>query len=239
MTPEHFPAKYFDDIARINPESNYFTPVWDDALKTVGTVGATLDVGCGNGIFSEEAKRKTGCRLVGIDGSKYALEEAKTRGFDRLELVSDFNTDALPFGDSEFDLCLCKDLLEHLLRPDFVVSEIRRVLKPGGHLLVHVPNHFTLHGRLKFLFSNDIDTYRYFEDAKRWDFPHIRFFTHASLVDLLSSLGFEVTQDLSHHFPAIPYGRYWLPSAGLRKKLLQRYPSQFAEGFTLLARKAS
>jgi len=238
MRSEHFPEKYFDDIAQINPDNNYFSPVWDAALKEVGEIHTMLDVGCGNGIFSAKAKRKTGCRLVGVDGSHYALKEAKVRGFDQLAPINDFNTDPLPFTEAEFDFCLCKDLLEHLLKPDFMLSQIHRVLKSRGYLLVHVPNHFTLYGRLKFLFTNDIDTYRYFEDANRWDFPHIRFFTHDSLIKLLGSLDFTIIRDLSHHFPALPYGRYWLPLPSLREQLIRRHPAQFAEGFTFLARKA-
>ena len=52
--------------------------------------------------------------------------------------------------------------LEHLVHPEFVLREAFGVLKKRGELLAHTPNHFTLHGRLKFLFKNEIDTYSYF-----------------------------------------------------------------------------
>lgn len=194
-----------------------------------------LDIGCGNGIFAAEAKAMTSCKLYGVDGSDYAIQQAREFGFESLSLIKDFNVDALPFEEGQFDFCLCKDLLEHLLWPNFVLKEAHRVLKPGGFLLVHVPNHFTLHGRIRFLFNNDIDTYGYFPEAKRWDFPHIRFFTHESMVELLGLEGFEVAGDLSYHFAAIPLGRI-IPRS-LRKILVNRFPSQFAEGFTFLARK--
>lgn len=196
-----------------------------------------LDIGCGNGIFAAEAKARTGCKLHGVDGSDYALQQAKGIGFETLSLISDFNVDPLPFEPGQFDFCLCKDLLEHLVRPDFVLKEANRVLKRGGYLLVHVPNHFTLYGRIKFLLDNDIDTYRYFPGAKRWDFPHIRFFTHESMVELLGLEGFQITHDLSHHFSAMPYGRFLIPFSGIRRKLVNRFPSQLAEGFTFLAKK--
>lgn len=234
---EHFSAKFIDDIAKINPESNYFSPVWKDVVPTTGNFENMLDIGCGNGIFAAEAKRMTGCKLYGVDGSDYAIQQARNVGFESLALIKDFNVDALPFAAEQFEFCLCKDLLEHLLWPAFVLKEAHRVLKPGGFLLVHVPNHFTLHGRIKFLFNNDIDTYGYFPEAKRWEFPHIRFFTHESMVELLRLEGFEVARDLSYHFSAIPYGRYLIPFRGLRKRLVNRFPSQFAEGFTFLAKK--
>jgi len=237
LPEDHFSAKYIDDIAKINTDSNYFSPVWQDVLYKLGGFESMLDIGCGNGVFAAEAKKKTGCKLYGVDGSDYALQQAKDMGFESLSLITDFNSDVLPFSEAQFDFCLCKDLLEHLLRPEFVLEEAFRVLKPNGHLLVHVPNHFSLHGRIKFLFNNDIDTYHYFPGAKRWDFPHIRFFTYESLVELLSLKGFRIVSDLSYHFPALPYGRYLLPCLILRRRMIKRYPSQFAEGFTLLTKK--
>jgi SAM-dependent methyltransferase len=46
----------------------------------------------------------------------------------------------LPYGDAEFDVVFSKFVFEHLERPAAVMRELRRVLKPGGHLLVHTPN---------------------------------------------------------------------------------------------------
>ncbi len=234
---DRFPRSFIDDIAKIDVASNYFSPVWEETVTNVGKFEKMLDIGCGNGIFSGEAKARTGCILYGVDGSDYALQQAQSVGFEQLEHIDDFNIDRLPFESEQFDFCLCKDLLEHLLHPQFVLTEAARVLKQEGYLLVHVPNHFTLQGRLRFLFDNDIDTYHYFPGAKRWDFPHIRFFTHQSLVELLALEGFKVVRDLSHHFAVIPGGRL-LPGS-FRRKLTARYPSLFAQGFTLLVQKHS
>ena len=73
---EHFPDKYIDEInEEIN--DNYFTPVWKEILSSI-EIDSLLDVGCGNGIFSSIVKKKTGCKLVGVDGNKYALEKASS-----------------------------------------------------------------------------------------------------------------------------------------------------------------
>jgi SAM-dependent methyltransferase len=234
---ERFSKKYIDDIAQVNLQSNYYSPVWQDVVAYTGDFNSMLDIGCGNGVFSSEAKVRTSCRLYGVDGSEYALQQAEKIGFERLALIGDFNQDTLPFDSEQFDFCFCKDLLEHLVSPDFLLREAHRVLKPNGYLLVHVPNHFTLYGRIKFLFDNDIDTYGYFPESDRWNFPHIRFFTHESFVQLLKLQGFDVVLDLSHHFFAIPYGRYLVPFKKWRSWLSSKYPSQFAEGFTFLVKK--
>jgi len=196
-----------------------------------------LDIGCGTGVFASTARALSGCKLHGVDGSKYALEQAAEKDFDSLSFVADFNNTPLPFDCEQFDFCLCKDLLEHLLHPDFVVEEACRVLRPGGYLLVHVPNHFSMQGRLRFLISNNIDTYGYFPGSKRWNFPHIRFFTYESLLALVEEHGFTVKLNLCNHFPAIPFGRYLIPWAWARKWMAKNYPSQFAEGLTLLVKK--
>jgi SAM-dependent methyltransferase len=231
---------YVDDSARsidpqLDPENNYFVPVWNAVLERLPGWRAMLDVGCGNGVFAAYAKRRTGCTLRGVDGNPEVLQWARDLGhFDDLFAVRDFNTDPLPVPDGSADFALAKDLLEHLVRPDHVVAEVRRALVPGGHFLVHVPNHFPLHGRMKFLITNRLDTYDYFPGAKLWSFPHLRFFTLDSLRELMEAHGFAPIADLSWNFPVAPY----LPlPAVARRALARRWPSHWAGGLTLLCEK--
>ena len=234
---EHFASRYFDEISLIDISKNYFSPVWDEVINIAGSFNSLLDIGCGNGIFSIYVKNLIGCHLSGVDGSDYALRQAENLGFERLEKIDDFNNSRLPFESDQFDFCLCKDLLEHLLHPEIVMHEAFRVIKPGGLALVHVPNHFTLMGRLKILFSNELDTYGYFPDAKRWQHPHIRFFRHSDLVELAESVGFVLVSRLSHHFPAVPLLHLFPLTAKTKVDLIDRWPSQLAEGLTVLFKK--
>ena len=80
--------------------------------------------------------------------------------------INDFSKDKLKIQDNFFDLIICKDVFEHLINPNHLVKEIHRILKPNGLLLSHVPNHFPLWGRLKFLIENNLDTFRIFPNLK-------------------------------------------------------------------------
>ena len=232
-----FENKFIDDLDNIDERLNYFTPVWNDLFARGINPAKMIDIGCGTGVFTSYAKAKVNPEIFGVDGNLHALDIAKKYDFKKLIHVADFNLDKIPLQDADFDFCLCKDLLEHLVVPENVVSEAHRLLKPGGYFLVHVPNHFPVFGRLKFLLQNDIDTYEYFPGSDRWNFPHIRFFTKASLIRLIGMIGFKVEMDLSYNFAALP-GMAKLPfGKTLGVALARRNPTEFAGAITLLGKK--
>lgn len=92
--------------------------------------GRVLDVGCGIGDFL--AYRPS---TVGVDVNTYAVNWCRKRGLDA-RLMEANN---LPFGDGSFDSVVLDNVLEHLSDPSNLLSEIRRVLIPGGRVLVGVP----------------------------------------------------------------------------------------------------
>ena len=95
-----------------------------------------LDVGCGIG------KLRLACPLdkidyTGIDVRTTSLEIALQNGYNRVlqaNLVG-----ALPFASESFDVLVCSHVLEHLPNPELQVSEMLRVLRPGGLYLMGVP----------------------------------------------------------------------------------------------------
>jgi SAM-dependent methyltransferase len=103
-----------------------------------------LDAGCGEGVLVDEFRDRLA--IEGID-SHYQSDRVR-RG----------SVTALPYADGSFDQALCLDVLEHLSfdDQDRALAELFRVTKPGGGLLVTVPNlahlqsrvHFALGGRL-------------------------------------------------------------------------------------------
>jgi ubiquinone/menaquinone biosynthesis C-methylase UbiE len=94
-----------------------------------------LEVGVGGGNVLEQIPG----RRVGIDLSPFILHKAHARLGGRAELVRG-DAMALPFADGAFDRVYCSEVLEHVLEPEAVVREMRRVLAPGGFAVVSVPN---------------------------------------------------------------------------------------------------
>ena len=95
---------------------------------------AVLDAGAGRGVMYPYDYRAVVARMAGADTDPAVLENANLTDAVVADLAS------LPYGDGEFDLVFSKYVFEHLDRPMTVMRELRRVLKPGGHLLLHTPN---------------------------------------------------------------------------------------------------
>ena len=232
MDNEHFSNKDIDAIDG-KVSDNYFIPVFQDVLKEIKTAKEICDVGCGNGLFSLYLKDEIkDVNITGLDGSEYALELAKERGLTNTCKINDFCKDVLPVDSEKFDFVVCKDVFEHLLKPDFLVKQISHITKKDGYALIHVPNHFPIKGRLKLLFNNDIDPLGFFPDSKRWNFPHIRFFTRESLIELMSIEGFKVEKELSHHFVTWSKLFKYLPEDTINKNA-----DLLSSGITILFKK--
>lgn len=100
--------------------------------------GAVLDAGCGNGaVTAELSAALPGTRVVGLDAHPGLLERAGARGAGGPEpelFLGDVGD--TPFADETFDLVLSRYVFQHLPEPIGVARELRRVLRPGGHLAV-------------------------------------------------------------------------------------------------------
>ena len=94
-----------------------------------------LDLGCGRGGVVELFWRDVKV-AAGLDPDVPSLAEHRTHGMP----VIRGRGEHLPFADESFDLIVCLWVLEHIERPDEVFSEVRRVLRPGGHFVFLTPN---------------------------------------------------------------------------------------------------
>jgi SAM-dependent methyltransferase len=172
-----------------NPGAD-LTPSLRDLLETHVRPGVRcLDVGCGDGSTAGPWLVRRGCSYVGVDVSETAVQQAAALGFDA-RVVDD--AAALPFEDGAFDAALAVEVLEHLFAPQQAVAEILRVLRPGGVLVVTVPNVAYWRRRLDLAvlgrwnpFGDDLSV------EQPWRDPHIRFFNPSSLRRMLLAAGFQ------------------------------------------------
>jgi SAM-dependent methyltransferase len=137
--------------------------------------GKALDVGCGSGTFLAVLKQ-LGWSVQGVELSQAAADAAKSN-LDIDVFVGDLKEAG--FADSEFDFISFNHSLEHL--PDIVgvLTEVRRILRPGGRLYIEVPNVASTSRRLSGPYW------------LHWDAPrHLYGFTPKSLSALLKKAGF-------------------------------------------------
>lgn len=102
-----------------------------------------LDVGCGTGHHLADLARR-GFGVAGIDGSSDMLEEAR-RNNPGVELHQ-ADVAALPFADASFDVVLCVEVLRYLAEPTTCITEMARVLRPGGVCLATAAPRYSVNG---------------------------------------------------------------------------------------------
>jgi 2-polyprenyl-3-methyl-5-hydroxy-6-metoxy-1,4-benzoquinol methylase len=102
-----------------------------------------LDVGCDNG--SHTIKCAEVCKMmIGFDYNENALKIArnqiKRNGIENIKIIKHDAESKFPFDKNQFDKVLFLDILEHINKRKFVLSQIKKVLKPGGLLILSIPN---------------------------------------------------------------------------------------------------
>lgn len=135
-----------------------------------------LDIGCGNGLFLSYAKRK-GYHVCGIDYNVAAINEGKKLfGLGDAELMCTA-LELYAGNGRKFDIITMFETLEHLDDPNGAMTNIKKLLKPGGILALSVPN-----------------PNRFLDTLGEWDCPpmHLTKWSPRSLTKFVESHGFEV-----------------------------------------------
>jgi len=146
-----------------------------------------LDIGCWDGNLLELIRQAGLYReLYGVDLPFEAVEKVKLKGFNA-QLV-DLNNETLPFPGDYFDAVTLLAVLEHVFDPYSVIHEIHRVLRPGGTLIIDIPNVASFTNRARILFGRLPVT----SGDPGWDGGHLHYFTKYSLDQFLLSEGFEI-----------------------------------------------
>jgi SAM-dependent methyltransferase len=151
-------------------------------LDRIAAGERVLDIGCGEGWFASELNR-AGVSVVALDVAAEPLRRARARvpGLDARLIDAD---EPWPLPDASFDAVWAGETLEHVADSAGWLSQARRVLRPGGRLLLSTPNHPRLTMLVLALSARAFEAH--FDPLA----DHLRFYTRASLTRLLGELGF-------------------------------------------------
>ncbi len=171
-----------------------------EVIKRAGYSGRVLDIGCATGIFLE-GMRVRGWQPDGVELSEFAAKYAR----ERFALpVFSGTLEGAGYPDNQYDLVTMWDVLEHLPDPSGTLAEINRILKPGGWLVLSLPNPLAW------------ERYWFNQYWAGWDVPrHFHLFTPDVLARYLEQAGLqmnEITSFTGRHGVLVLSIQMWLTS---------------------------
>lgn len=206
-----------------------------------------LDCGCDNGIFSlRVAERLNTKQIYGIEVNKSAIPEAEQKGVQVKK--SDLNF-KFPIRSNLFDVVVADQVIEHLWDLDNFVSEIHRVLKPGGYSIISTENLASWHNIYALLLgmqpfsgptpsSRKVIGYHPLMPDKKTMLkehknsltmpPHIKIMTLKALVSLFKSYKFKIEEIK---------GTGYIPFRGLPSRFLANIDPNHSFFITIKCRK--
>lgn len=166
-----------------------------------------LDVGCGGASGTAHIlSLNDHIDAIGVDISLKSLERVR---HDRMHvLCAELDGVSLPFKSNSFDIVVVDEVIEHLCNTDCVLREIRRVLVPGGTLLISTPNLASWFNRLMLLFGllpafAEVSYEKIYGRPGRDVVGHLRLFTFRALTEMLTDHGFVVRRARGTWFSAL------------------------------------
>lgn len=201
----------FEDYYRANV--TYISRVDPRLARIIDIVSAlrpdrTLDVGCGSGFLLDQLAARGLTGLTGIDVHDPPSHVPWT--YLRADL-----TDQWPVETGAFDCVVAGEIIEHVPNPDDFLRECRRVLRPGGTLVVSTPNMVSWANRVLVPLgiqplgsetSSEVALGRRYQVLGQGNQVqgHLKVFTHRALREILERYGFEVRERIGvpAFFPA-------------------------------------
>src|SRR2546430_14696425 len=118
-------------------------------LRTIPNKEVGADLGCLNGMATA-LYAATGIKeLHAFDISKISLDAVRAKGFKGFYWDADGGQ--CPMPDNTYDLLIAGEIIEHLIDTDRFAEEARRILKPGGYLILSTPNLASWYSRIRLI----------------------------------------------------------------------------------------
>ena len=186
---------YLDAIWEAVPEGaepELFAERREFLLDHVEPGDRVLDVGAGEGAFSA-AIAAAGAHPIAVEVADEPLRRLRARFPEVEDALRAVAGEPLPVGDAEVDLVWAGEVIEHVVDVGAFAGDLRRVLKPGGPLLLTTPDHPR---RLLTRFA--VEPHAFEEHV--WPYAdHLRFFTARTLRMVLEDAGFAGVAISSRH----------------------------------------
>ncbi len=200
--------------------------------NTLNRDASILDYGCGMGGVSALFYRRYGAKIDGVEISQNELEKAKiTYGENKninFILLEDFT-----FPPNHYDLVFSSQVIEHVHNPGNYLSNINKMLKNDGYLLIGLPNIVNIHYMTRLLFltqkqarHHSIKMVNHYHKAS----DHINGWDPIHFITLLASCGFELVEYLPTEGTPIAMFLQRIPLIG---KYLYNLPIQTNLSYTM------
>jgi len=189
-----------------------------------------LDVGCNTGELGLELIKNKKCIVYGIDYSVSAIEITKSN-LNKAKVI-DLNFDELPFSTDKFDVIVFGDVLEHIINPDKILNDYKKLLNKNGIIIASIPNVANINIRWNLFWGN--------WNYKKWgilDRTHLKFFTYKTIKKLFLDNGYSITSIKSTPGCSFFVLRYLEILKYLKTKICKIYPRLFALQFIVIAKK--
>lgn len=234
---------------------SFFGRIWNEAYALNDTniltllernpAATVLDIGCGDGQKTIKFKKKIESpEITGIDGVYQRLKVARERGVNNVKRIN--LEKAWTLSSNHYDVIISNQVIEHIVDTDNFISEIKRILKPNGYIIISTENlaswhnicalilgyqDFSHHLIKKVHVSNPLSLH-YGEKTVAWSaagnsgvddtaFPHTKIPTFRSLIKIFEAYGFRFEKG---------YGAGYYPlfgSLGLLASRIDPYHSHF------------
>lgn len=178
--------KFYDKKQHQYNEKLIAGSLYDKVHQLVPPGQRVLEIGCANGNFGKELKRK-GCKVYGVEVSSDMARQAK-RHLDSV-VVGNIEDMPLRWERNYFDVILLMDVLEHLFDPTATLMKVKKHLKSGGVIIVTLPNVANWKIRWDLLFGR----FEY-DSSDLLEKGHIRFFTFSTAQKMFLDAGYRVEQ---------------------------------------------